>query len=178
MKAAGPMYRRSTLQARVPSPEKPGVKGAQSCPTVCDPRDYTAHGILQSRVLEPVAFPFSGDLPNPGIELRSPALQTDSLPAEPQGKLKNTGMGSLSLLQQIFLSQEWNPGLLHCRQLPFIPFSGRVTDPAGTHSLMSPALQLRATCSRPIHRAQLKPHSFSKHSLNAGFVPGPVGVHR
>ena len=91
MKAAGPMYRRSTLQARVPSPEKPGVKGAQSCPTVCDPRDYTAHGILQSRVLEPVAFPFSGDLPNPGIELRSPALQADSLPAEPQGKLKNTG---------------------------------------------------------------------------------------
>ena len=99
MKAAGPMYRRSTLQARVPSPEKPGVKGAQSCPTVCDPRDYTAHGILQSRVLEPVAFPFSGDLPNPGIELRSPALQADSLPAEPQGKPKNTGVGSLSLLR-------------------------------------------------------------------------------
>ena len=39
----------------------------------------------------------------------------DSLPAEPQGKPKNTGVGSLSLLQEIFLSQESNPGLLHCK---------------------------------------------------------------
>ena len=31
-------------------------------------------------------FPLPGDLPNPGIEPRSPALQVDSLPAEPQGK--------------------------------------------------------------------------------------------
>ena len=38
-----------------------------------------------------------------------------SLPAEPQGKPKNTGVGSLSLLQQIFLTQESNWGLLHCR---------------------------------------------------------------
>ena len=35
-------------------------------------------------------FPSPGDLPNPGIEPRSPALQADSLPAEPQGKPKNT----------------------------------------------------------------------------------------
>ena len=32
-------------------------------------------------------FPLPGDLPNPGTEPRSPALQVDSLPAEPQGKL-------------------------------------------------------------------------------------------
>ena len=44
-------------------------------------------------------FPSPGDLPNPGIKPRSPALQMDSLPAEPQGKPKNTGVGSLSLLQ-------------------------------------------------------------------------------
>ena len=54
-------------------------------------------------------------LPNPGIELRSPALQADSLPAEPQGKPKNTGVNSVSLLQRIFLTQESNWGLLHCR---------------------------------------------------------------
>src|SRR5574337_837688 len=51
------------------------------------------------------------------MEPRSPALQEDSLPAEPQGKPKNTGLGSLSLLQQIFLTQELNWGLLHCRQI-------------------------------------------------------------
>ena len=47
----------------------------------------------------------------------SPALQADSLPAEPQGKPKNVGVGSLSLLQWIFLTQELNWGLLHCRKI-------------------------------------------------------------
>ena len=61
-------------------------------------------------------FPSPGDLPNPRIEPRSPAMQVDSLPAEPQGKPKNTGVSSLSLLQWIFLTQESNRGLLHCRQ--------------------------------------------------------------
>ena len=73
------------------------VKVAQLCLTVCDPTDYTVHGILQARILEWVAFPSPGDLPDPGIELRSPTLQVDSLPAEPPGKPKNTGVGSLSL---------------------------------------------------------------------------------
>ena len=35
------------------------VKVAQSRPTLCDPMDYTVHGILQARILEWVAFPFS-----------------------------------------------------------------------------------------------------------------------
>ena len=52
-----------------------------------------------------------------GIKPRSPALQVDSLPAEPQGKPKNTGVGSLSLLQGIFATQESNWGILHCRQI-------------------------------------------------------------
>ena len=51
----------------------------------------------------------------------SPALRVDSLPAEPQGKPKNTGVGSLSLLQQIFPTQESNQGLLHCRQMDSLP---------------------------------------------------------
>ena len=62
-------------------------------------------------------FPSPGDLPNPGIEPRSPPLQADSMPAEPQGKPKNTRIGSLSFLQRTFLTQESNQGLLHCRQV-------------------------------------------------------------
>ena len=62
-------------------------------------------------------FPSPGDLPNPGIEPTSPALQADSLPAEPQGKPKNTGVGSLSLLKGIFPTQQSNQGLLYCRQI-------------------------------------------------------------
>ena len=38
------------------------------------------------RILEWVAYPFPGDLPNPGVEPRSPALQAYSLPTEPQPK--------------------------------------------------------------------------------------------
>ena len=58
-----------------------------------------------------------GDLPNPGIEPRSPALQVDSLLSEPPGKPKNTGVGSLSLLQGIFPTEKSSQGLLHGRRI-------------------------------------------------------------
>ena len=57
------------------------------------------------------------DLLNPGITPRSPTLQVNSLLSEPSGKPKNTGVGSLSLLQRIFPTQESNQGLLHCRRI-------------------------------------------------------------
>ena len=83
------------------------VKVAQSCLTLCDLTDYTVHGILQARILRVGSLSLlQGDLPHPGIEPRSPALQADSLSAGPQGKPKNAQVGSLSLLQQIFSTQE------------------------------------------------------------------------
>ena len=94
----------------------------QLCHTLYDPWTI-AHqaplsmGILQARILEWGAMPYSGDLPNPGIKPRSPTLQEDSLPSEPPGKPRNTGVGSLPLLQGIFLTQESNWGLLHCRRI-------------------------------------------------------------
>ena len=72
--------------------------------------------VSQTRILEWAPCPSPGDLPDPGIEPRSPTLQVDSLPFEPPGKPMNTGVSSLSLLQGIFLTQESNQGLLHCRQ--------------------------------------------------------------
>ena len=71
--------------------------------------------ILQARILEWVAMPLPKDLSNPGIKPRSPTLQADSLPLEPPGKPKNTGVGSLSLLKGNFLTQESNWGFLYCR---------------------------------------------------------------
>ena len=58
-------------------------------------------------------FPSPGDLPSPRIEPRSPARQADSFPAKPPGKPNNTGVGSLSLLQQILPTKELNCSLLH-----------------------------------------------------------------
>ena len=54
----------------------------------------------------------------PGIKPTSLALQADSLPAEPQGKPKNTGGGSLSLLQQIFTGIELGSPALQADSLP------------------------------------------------------------
>ena len=86
---------------------------AQSCPTLCDPMDYIVHGILQAIIPEWVAFPFSRGSSQP----RSPALPADSLPVEPQGKPKNTGVRFLSLLWRTFPSQEVTRGVLRCRRV-------------------------------------------------------------
>ena len=93
--------------------KKVKMKVSQSCPTPWDLMDYLVREILQARMLEWVAFPFSKRSSQPGIEPRSPALRADYLPAETPGKPKNTGVGRLSFLQQIFLTR----GLLHCRQI-------------------------------------------------------------
>ena len=62
------------------------VKVAQLCPAVCNPMGSTVHGILQARILEWVAFPFSRGSPQPRNRMGSLALQADSLPTELSGK--------------------------------------------------------------------------------------------
>ena len=64
---------------------------AQSYPTLCDPMDcslpgFSIHGIYQQEYWNGLPFSSPGDLPDSGIELRSPTLQVDSMPAEPPGK--------------------------------------------------------------------------------------------
>ena len=64
---------------------------AQLCPTLCDLMDCSPLGssvreILQIRILEWVAIPFSRDLRDLGIEPRSLAFQADTSPSEPPGK--------------------------------------------------------------------------------------------
>ena len=72
-------------------------KVTQPCPALCNPIYHPWNSPGQNTGV--------GSLPlTPGIEPRSPALQVGSLPAEPQGKPKNIGVGSLSLLQPIFPS--------------------------------------------------------------------------
>ena len=59
------------------------VKVSQLCLTLCEPCQAPVHGILQDRILEWVATPFSRGSSQPRIEPRSPALQMDSLLPEP-----------------------------------------------------------------------------------------------
>ena len=63
----------------------------QLYPTLCKPKNCSQsgsfiHSVLQAKTLEWAAFPSPRDIPDPGIEPGSPALQVDSLPSEPPGK--------------------------------------------------------------------------------------------
>ena len=94
--------------------------GAQSCPILCDPMDSSLPGcslpgILQARILEWVSMPSSSGSSHP--EIKIPTLQVDSLLSEQPGKRKNTGVGSLFLIQGIFPTQESNWDFLHYRQI-------------------------------------------------------------
>ena len=97
-----------------------------SCSVVFD--SLQPHGLWPASLLFPWGFsreeywsglpcPPPGDIPNPGIKPRCPALQVGSLPSEPSREPKNTGVHTLSLLQGIFPTQESNWCLLHCRQI-------------------------------------------------------------
>ena len=89
----------------------------QFCPTLCHPMDYCLPGsfVHGQEYWSGLPCPPSGDLPNPEIKPRSPSLQADSLPTEPPGKPKNTGVGSHSRRQGFYPTQESNWGLLHRR---------------------------------------------------------------
>ena len=85
---------------------------------LCDPMDCTVHEILQARILEWVAFPFSrGIFPNQRSNPGLPRYRWIIYPLRHKWSLRILEWGSLSLLQQIFLTLELNQGLLHCRQI-------------------------------------------------------------
>ena len=93
---------------------------AQLCPTLWDPMDCSPPGssvcgILQARTLEWVAMLSSRGSSQPRDRTQVSHVVGRFFTIEPPGKPKNTGAGSLSLLQGIFLTQELNGGLLHCR---------------------------------------------------------------
>ena len=86
------------------------VKVAQSCLTVWYPMDYIVLGILQARILEWVPFPFSKGSSQPRDQTQVSHIAGGFFTNWATGKPKNTGMGSLSLLQRIFPTQELNWG--------------------------------------------------------------------
>ena len=88
-----------------------------SGPTPCHPMDYCPPGsfVHGQEYWSGLPCPPSGDLPDQGIKPRAPSLQVDSLPTEPPGKPKITGVGSHSRRKGFFPTQESNWGPLHCR---------------------------------------------------------------
>ena len=80
------------------------AKSLQSCLTLCNRMDFSpprssVHGDSPGKNTGVGCYTLlQGNLPNPGIKPRFPALQVDSLPSEATGKPRNTGVDSLSLL--------------------------------------------------------------------------------
>ena len=111
------------------------VKVAQSCPTLCDPMDYTVHGILQTRILEWVAFTFSRGASQPrdrnqvsqmagGFFTRWATREALMLPLKSTSKQHSTGNGDIGRLNNLPMLpiKCWhrNPILysIHCTILP------------------------------------------------------------
>ena len=95
---------------------------AQLCLTFCDPMDCKPARLLcpwdspgKNTVLG--SMPSSRASSQPRVWTQVSWIAGDSLLSEPPGKPKNTGVGSLSLLQGIFVTQELNRGLLRIRQI-------------------------------------------------------------
>ena len=82
----------------------------RSYPTLCDPVDptgFSIHGILQARILEWVAIPFSRGFPQPRNRTQVSCIAADSLPFEPPGKLQQiTYLHALKFTQ----AQEFDTG--------------------------------------------------------------------
>ena len=93
------------------------VKVGQLCPTLCDHMDHTVHGILQARILEWVAFPFSRGSSQPRDRTQVSCIAGGFFTIWATREAQEYWSGSLSLLQGIFPVQGSNPGLLHCRQI-------------------------------------------------------------
>ena len=88
-----------------------------SCVWLCNPMVCIVHGILQARILEWVVFPFSRRSSQPRDQTQVSCIACRFFTSWAPRKPKNTGVGSLSLVQGIFLTQESNWGLLHCRRI-------------------------------------------------------------
>ena len=94
------------------------AKRAQSCPTLCDPTDYTAHGILQARILQWVAFPFSRGSSQPRDQTQvSQHCRRILYQLSHQGSPRILEWVAYPSSRGIFPTQELNQRLLHCRRI-------------------------------------------------------------
>ena len=140
--------------------------------------------ILQARILEQVASSlYPGDLLNPGIKLRSPSLQADSLPTEQPGKATNTRGGSLSLLQEISQTQGSNQGFPKCRWILYqlscqgSPKQVKTIQIRKSKACYSqpPSLAFGRLKGKPKRKNMEKRESY-RYNLNGGSCPGEAVV--
>ena len=97
----------------------------QSCPTLCNPMSCSplgasVHRFSRQEYWSGLPFPSPGDLPYPGIEPRSPTLQTDSLPSEPPGSKEDVVRIYDGILCACVLSSDWLCNPVDCNLPSFL----------------------------------------------------------
>ena len=119
----------------------------------CNPMDCIVHAILQARILEWVAFPFSRGSSQPGIKSRSPALQADSLPAEPKGKASD--LNASIKRQIIWVNQKTRHSVCYRQEIHF-----KYKDILKVNGfVMSLHYLCTCACAQPLQsRLTLQPH--------------------
>ena len=98
------------------------------------------------------SLPFSTGSSQLRDQTQVSTLQVDSLTIQPPGKPKNTGVGSLSLLQGIFPTQGSNQGLLHCRWILYQPST------QGSPALTNRTTETLSCCRQPSTLQPLRAH--------------------
>ena len=144
------------LQPQYVLQSRSGRYFAQLCPALCDPMDcslpgFSVHGIFQTRILEWIAIPSPGDLPDPGIEPRSSTLQAirkaiqTTLPSNYLWKLI-AGLDSLSILWWLhgyYLNWYSQKTLLGGREGLTVPILQARELPKGTQVILNKAKSLQ-----------------------------------
>ena len=126
----------------------------QSCLTLCDPMDSSPPGsgfmgFSRQEYWSGLSFPSPGDLPNPGIEPRSPALQADALTSEPPGTRPYlTGASQVALTSLVAQTVKRLPTMWETQvQYQVLPSPGDLPDPGIEPGF--PALEADALTSEP-----------------------------
>ena len=110
------------------------------------PWTNTVHGILQARILEWVAFPFSRRSSQPRDQTQASLIAGRFFTSWATVKPKNTGVCSLSLLQRIPPTQESNWDFLHCRQILYqLSYAGSCTELLGKPQFYFPIILQRVS---------------------------------
>ena len=128
-------------------------------------------GFSRKEYWSELPFPSPGDLPNPGTEPRSPALQVDSLPAEPSGKPTNASPFSIIHIDTLYQLEEVSFSCSSTKSLMFLCMNWGffVVSTHTTRLTTGDVYTFTAPCS---HHHYLSPEHF--HHPKKKSMPTPI----
>ena len=122
----------------------------------CSQPGSSVHGFSRQEYWSGLPFPSAGDLPNPAIKPKSPALQADSLPAEPPGKPE---LGLFLFYLDFFGGSAGKESACNAGDLGSIPGLGKAPGEGKGYPLQCSGLEKSMDCT--VHEMIRAIHTFS-----------------